>query len=176
MLDHERIERQLASADLEQSGAAVHGMLCGLLCGGRPDALELWLADLLREADDSDLLVQECRGALCGLHQQTRQAMQEPGLGFSLLLPDDEKPLAVRGKAVCEWSEGFLYGLGLAGVSKQQTLSAETSEALKDCSEITRMEWTTLDGEDDEEALMEVSEFLWVAAMLVHEELAMNRK
>ena len=174
MPSHEQIERQLASAALETSAAEVHGVLCGLLCGGRSDALALWFADLFQHSDDADLLVQECQGSLRELHDETRQAIEGAGLGFSPLLPDDEKPLTERAKAVRDWSEGFLYGIALAGVTPQRMLAENTREALKDFSEITRMDWQSSDGEADEQALMEVSEFLWVAAMLVHDDLAQN--
>lgn len=174
MLNHERIERQLASADLETSAAEVHGMLCGLLCCGCADAISLWFAELFQQSDAADLLVQECQRALRQLFDETRQAIEGPGLGFSPLLPDDQEPITERAKAVCNWSAGFLYGIGLAGVSPQRMLSESTREALKDFTEITRMDWQSPDGEEDEEALMEVSEFLWVGAMLVHDDLVPN--
>ncbi|MET0094287.1 MAG: UPF0149 family protein, partial [Sedimenticola sp.] len=78
----------------------------------------------------------------------------------------------VRARGVSEWCEGFLYGMGVAGVDPEVRLSGETREALNDLIEITRMDVDVLeDDEEDEDALVEVGEFLWVAAMLVHEEL-----
>lgn len=172
-IDHELVEKKLASADLESSGAEVHGALCGLLCAGREDALELWFAELFHEAADGDLLIEECRQTLRRLYDETKQAIEGPGLGFSPLLPAEQTPLQQRAAAISDWCQGFLYGVGLSGISQQQQLSGHTREALQDFSDITRMDLVTLDEDDEEneEALMQLREFLWVAAMLVYDDL-----
>ena len=46
----------------------------------------------------------------------------------------------VRAEAVSGWAQGFLYGVGLAGVSPERDLSEETREALADISEVTRLD------------------------------------
>jgi len=173
VVEHERVERQLASADLVLTASEVHGALCGLLCAGKTDAQEVWFAELFDKSDDQDLLVIECQQTLSHLHAETRDAIDGPGLGFQPLLPDDDRPIALRAKAVCDWSRGFLYGIGLAGVSADQELSDHTREALQDFSDITRMDTEGLTGDDEEseDDLMQITEFLWVAAMLVHDDL-----
>ena len=174
-LNYERVERQLASADVESSGAEVHGVLCGLLCCGCADALSLWYRELLPESAEQDLLARECAESLQELFRETKEAIDGPGLGFPPFLPSDELPLKRRAEAVTEWCQGFLYGVGLAGISPQRELSAETQEALQDFTEISRMDVDALaSDEEDEDALVEVTEFLWVAAMLVHADLAKN--
>ncbi len=171
-VEHERVARQLASADLELSASEVHGVLCGLLCAGRQDALELWFAELFEGSDPDDPLVAECQQVLSQLHGETREAIEGPGLGFQPLLPDDERPIRERAEAVRDWSQGFLYGVGVAGVSPERELSDHTREALQDFSDITRMEIEGLtDDEEDEDDLMQVTEFLWVAAMMVYDDL-----
>ena len=172
-IQHELVEKKLASADVESSAAEVHGLLCGLLCAGRNDSLELWFAELLPEATDGDLLLEECRQTLRRLHDETRQAIEGPNLGFSPLLPDERTSLRRRAEAVSDWSQGFLYGVGLSGVSRQRQLSQNAREALQDLTDITRMDLAALsdDDEEDEEALMQLMEFLWVAATLIHDDL-----
>lgn len=172
-LDHERVERRLAAADLEVSGAEVHGMLCGLLCVGKPEARDIWFGELYQGDEGDDLLLRECRQTLDRLHDETLEAITGPGLGFTPLLPDDDKPLNLRAAAVREWSQGFLYGIGMAGIAPERELSEHTREALRDFGEITRMDLESLDeaGEEAEDDLMQISEFLWVAAMMVHDDL-----
>ncbi|MES9937675.1 MAG: UPF0149 family protein [Sedimenticola sp.] len=171
-LVYERFERELASADVESSGAEVHGIMCGLLCAGLPDAYAVLLRELLPDTPEDDLLASECRVSLRKLFDDTQAAIDGPGLGFTPFMPEDEKPLKARARGVSEWCEGFLYGMGVAGVDPEVRLSGETREALNDLIEITRMDVDALeDDEEDEDALVEVGEFLWVAAMLVHEEL-----
>ena len=176
-MEHEELERRLASVDLELSGAEVHGLLCGLLCATSTDAGELWFGELFQQTEDGDLLLEECKQSLQRLYQQTHEAMADPGMGFALLLPSEEKPIRLRAVAVRDWCEGFLYGLGLGGTTGQSALSESTRESLNDFTEITRMNTDAIDEEDDaeEEALMQVTEFLRVAAMLVYDELAEGR-
>jgi uncharacterized protein YgfB (UPF0149 family) len=171
-LNYERVERQLASADIESSGAEVHGILCGLICAGRDDAEARWFAELFDEATAADLLVRECAGSLKILYKETRVAVTGPGLGFTPFLPDDDKALMLRASAVADWCQGFLYGVGVAGLPSDHQFSEETQDALNALAEITRMDVEHLQGaEEDEEALMEITEFIWVAAMLVHSEM-----
>jgi uncharacterized protein YgfB (UPF0149 family) len=171
-LNYERVERQMASADIELGAAEVHGVLCGLACAGHGDVKGAWFGELFLGGNDGDLLVQECRDSMERLYTGTMDAIHGPGLGFAPFLPEDEKPIRIRARAVSDWCQGFLYGAGLAGLAPESQLSSETQEALKDFAEITRMDTDALDdSEEDEDALTEVIEFLWVAAMLVHSEL-----
>ena len=99
---------------------------------------------------------------------------EDPGLGFRPLLPEDGQPLQRRAQALADWCEGFLYGLGISGLD-QERLSGATREALQDLAQIARMKVEGMEvSEREEEALMEVSEFVWVAAMLLFHDLGGN--
>ncbi|MCP3868055.1 MAG: YecA family protein [Gammaproteobacteria bacterium] len=175
-VEHERLERRIASGNLETGGSEAHGMLCGILCGGGVDSSALWMSALFDGVDEADLLVGECRQEMDRLYQQTREALEGPESTMEPLLPSERLPLKVRAEAVRDWSRGFLYGIGLAGISQDALQSEQTREALHDLAEITRMDLGVLgDDEDDEDALMQVSEYVWVAAMLVYHELDSNR-
>ena len=171
-LDHETLQRRLDSAGIDMDGAELHGMLCGLVCGGEPRAESVWLDEILADgADPQDLLVQECRQSLRTLFRDTRALLDGEGLGFSLLLPDDERPARERAASVSRWCQGFLYGIGVAGGPARRALPEEAGEALKDIAEISKMDVAGVaDGEAEEEALAEIVEFLRVAVMLLWEE------
>ncbi|HXK55997.1 MAG: UPF0149 family protein [Gammaproteobacteria bacterium] len=175
--EHEEVERRLASADLELSGAEVHGLLCGLLCGTAADAAERWFAELFPQAEAGDLLREECQHTLRRLYERTLASIADPGMGFELLLPSDRKPIRLRASGVRDWCEGFLYGLGLAGAADENAFAQSTRESLIDIGEIARMNIDDLsDGdEEEEEALMQVTEFLRVAVLLTYDDLAGKR-
>jgi len=177
LVGHEELERRLASADLELSGAEVHGLLCGCLCSTSADSGELWFAELLPQAGEGDLLLEECRDTMRRLHDQTLASLADSGMSFALLLPSDETQIRLRASAVRDWCAGFLYGLGLTGAADDSALSESTRESLADFGEITRMNIDVLNenDEEEEEALMQVTEFLRVAAMLVYDDLANRR-
>lgn len=174
LVGHEEIERRLASADLELSGSEVHGLLCGLLSCSPENAVELLFAELFPQAEEGDLLRAECQRALRQLFDQTVASMTDPGMGFTPLLPADQTAIRLRASGVREWCEGFLYGLGLAGVVDDSALSQSSRESLGDLSEIARMNVGTLDegDEEEEEALMQVTEFVRVAVMIVYDNLS----
>lgn len=170
-LNYERVERQLASADIEMSASEVHGVLCGLLCSGQADPEESWYGELLVDSDEENLLVRECRSSLASIYRETEVAINGAGLGFTPFLPEDNVPLRQRATAVSEWCQGFLYGVGLAGVAPDEDLSQGAEEALSDLAEISNLDVQQIEeSEEEEDALIEVTEFLWVAAMMVHGE------
>lgn len=167
-MDYLVLQTHAETVGLAVSAAESHGMLCGAICASAPGAAALWRRELLSELDARDLLVQECDQALDQLARQTMAAFNDPGLGVSLLLPDDGAPLPERIAALRDWSQGFLYGLGLAGITIER-LSTESAEALRDVAEIARLAADGDAGEEaDEEAYAELAEFLWVAIMLVY--------
>jgi uncharacterized protein len=181
---YQRLAQGLSDSPLAPSPGEVHGILCGLICAGHPQAEATWLAEVAPEAPpearQGDLLAQgssrECRADLDALAERTRADIEGPGLGFSPLLPPDEAPLRERALAVYDWCRGFLYALGLAGVGESD-LSDQAREVFRDFVDITRLDLDDLDeGEDNEDALTEVVEFLWVAAMLVYEERVSARE
>jgi uncharacterized protein YgfB (UPF0149 family) len=104
------------------------------------------------------------------LAEQTRRALEGSAPRFSPMLPSDDRPLSERARARYDWVRGFFFGLGLAEASTTD-LSEQARETLDAFSAITRMDLDSLqEGEDNEQALMELQEFVWVAATLLYEE------
>jgi yecA family protein len=168
--DYQELTDRLGSSDLHPSAAEAHGMLCGLICAGEPHAQRRWLSELLAESGSRDLLAQEAAQRLQSLAESTRAEIEGPGLGFTPLLPAEGRPLRERALALYDWARGFLYGLGLAGLDAAG-LSEQAREVLADFAAITHMDLDSLtETEENEESLMELEEFVWVAAMLVYEE------
>ena len=166
-----RIARSLAGAGVDASPAEAHGIACGLLCAGEPEAFGRWERELLEAAGEGDLLAEECRRGLRRLYEGTVAAMDDPAMGFAPFLPDDERPLVERALALREWCEGFLYGFGLSGGTPERALSAEGREALRDFGELTRLDAEGVaDSEGEETALAEIVEFAWVAALVIRDE------
>lgn len=177
-IDYDRLARLLESTELATSPAEAQGVLCGLICGGDTDARGLWLRQILgqpqNEPGATDLIEaaaqDEAKADLSRVAERAFQEIEGAGMGLTLLLPDDSRPLAERAAALYDWVRGFLYALGLLGISEAD-LSPETREIFRDFTEITRMDLASLeDDEESEDALSEIIEFVWVAAMLVYEE------
>ena len=174
MLDFEHIEGQLAAARVLSSPAEAQGLLCGLLPLSGRDVRQQWIEELLdTDASASSIDVQ---GALAELYTETLSSLEDSDFDFTPLLQDDKRPIAQRAQALCDWCQGFLYGLGLVGVNLEKELTNQGREALKDLTEITRMDVEGAeDNEEHEDGFTELEEFVKVAVLLVYEELASKR-
>lgn len=107
--------------------------------------------------------------ALDALVRWTEAAISPPSVAFDLLLPSDDRPLLERATAVHDWVRGLLFGLTLGGLERDQ-LDGEAREAFDDLVELTRMDLAAIeDTDEDEQALVEVIEFLRIAAMSIRE-------
>jgi yecA family protein len=169
-IDYQGLTDRLGVSVLDASAAEAHGILCGLICAGVAEAEKRWLGELLDAAEPQDLLVREATESLSALARSTRQEIGGPGVGFTPLLPSDEQPLPERAVALYDWVRGFLYGVGVSALDPSR-LSNESREILDDLVAITRMDLDSLsEGEENENALMELQEFIPVAAMLLYEE------
>jgi len=170
--DYRRIADLLGASELSPSPGEAHGMLCGLICGGAEEPERAWLDQLLpgRGAEGGDPGLTEAAEGLSGLAARTLDEIEGPGLGFELLIPDDSAPLSERAVALYDWVRGFLFALGVLGVSEGD-LSTHNQEIFRDFAELTHMDLDRLEeSEENEDALTQLAEFVWVAAMLVYEE------
>lgn len=173
-IEYDRIGQLLESSALSPTPGEAHGILCGLICGGAPDPVRLWLDQLLPEAPQP--LASESREGLEALARHTREQLDGPAMGFDPLLPDESRSLAERATALYDWVRGFLFAFGLLGIAERD-LSAQGREALKDFADLTRLDLDALDeSEENESALAELVEFVRVAALLIEEERAPARE
>jgi len=191
----DQLGQLLEVSALSPTPSEAQGILCGLICGGEPDPERVWLNQLLQtpqgdpEQDQAQVLevgsgsgptadprFAAARDGLHALAQRTLDEIQGTDIGFTLLLPADDRPLVERATALYDWIRGFLFALGVLGVSAPD-LSAQGREVLSDFATLTRMDLDALsEGEEDETALAELIEFVWVAAMLIHDERGLPRQ
>jgi hypothetical protein len=159
--EYTAVAAQIAALDLSVDPSELHGSLCALRCGAAERAN--WLAEAM--GDDS-VPPPPASSALGRLDAATVAQLAETDFGLQLLLPDEEQPVSERGEALVAWCRGFLGGVGLAGI--EPLLGEEAREALGDVARIAESDVSYDDPEADEEALVEIEEFVRVAALLIH--------
>jgi uncharacterized protein YgfB (UPF0149 family) len=174
LIGHEELDAVAARLKLAVDASELHGSLCGYLSGGGRvgrgallKVLELDGEEVAPSVPDEALLER--------LVRQSEEELADPELGFEPLLPADDRPLAERAEALGDWCRGFLGGFGLAGPEKHAKLSEETQEILRDLGTIAASEFELGDTREDEDALIELHEFVRVAAMLLHAECVGGR-
>lgn len=174
-IDHDALDHLLKSCGSNWNAGQVHGLLCARLAVTGADGATRWFAQILEDTDPENALRGECEAVLDTLCAITWRQLVERQSEFTLLLPDDDEPAARRTEAMSQWCEGFLHGLVSEKHSddlKKRLAAEPLVDIIKDMLQITR----ATPGEDDEEgveeALVELIEYLRVAAQLAYEELA----
>jgi uncharacterized protein len=161
------IQRLLAASHALSDPAEAHGALTGALCAMVPYRLEDWLAEVLPEGSAAAV-----SPALSALYEHTVAALADSSMSFELLMPEDDRPIEERTRALTLWCTGFLYGLGVNGAADPRNLPGDLGEILRDLIEITRADVDAGDdAEANESALAELVEFVRVGVQLVFEEL-----
>lgn len=167
---YERVSRALRSVRCDIGAAECHGMLCGMLSGPQSFDPGLWL-DHVSGGERDVFASGEPRAALEALMRDTVGAMNAEEYELELLLPDDDALLSARAAGFADWCRGFLSGLGLSGIASLETLGEDAREFLADLSRFTSLAMDADGDEDDERALIELTEFTRVGVMLVRAEL-----
>ncbi len=148
-----------------------HGCLCGALCVSDEYTLDRWLEELVPDEEGAGVpedVVQTMRL----LYADTLRALRGDEMDFQPFLPDDSAALEQRTTALSQWCQGFLYGLGTARPLQPERMPKSIDEVLLDFTNISRAEVDSSgNAEDDEEAYVEVVEYIRAATQLIHDEL-----
>lgn len=157
----------LIENETDYSAAEAHGMATGMLCVNNKTDSDYWLTELLPENTD---ITNEQKSLLIRLYEETRRLLAGDDFEFDLFLPDDEAPLSERIVALKSWCQGFLFGVGY--MWSKPEFSKDANEILKDIAEFTKLDAETEDeNEEDEVALMELTEYLRSAVLLLRTEV-----
>ena len=174
--DFAQVDNALKTQDCDVGAAECHGMLCGMLCANSNFQVGNWLEHTLGYQDQEQLHELASSPAISKLFKQTLAGIDAEDFSFSLLLPDDDEPLADRVAALGAWCRGFLSGFGVSDNATQHTLSNEIQDYLRDLQEIGKVDPQTHEGEANEEALFELQEYARMGTLMVHEELSAGER
>lgn len=173
-IGHDELDGVARRLQLAVDASELHGSWCGFLAGGGradsaslPAVLHMDAAETAPSAADRALLER--------LLRQSEAELADPELGFEPLLPADDRPLPERAEALGDWCRGFLGGFGLAGAGIHAKLSGEAQEILGDLQTLAGSSFDFGDEGEDEDALIELHEFVRMAALLLHAECAGGR-
>ena len=171
-MNFDELEQLLIDARCSTRAAECHGFLCGYLCINN-DLREDVVRNCLLADGDVAVMSCTCLDGLKALATDVHDQISSADFTLQLLLPDDSRSLRERGASFIQWCEGFLSGLGAAGVVKFYALSSEGRELLDDLYKICRLDPDDMNdaGEDEESALTELIEYVRMGAMLIHEEI-----
>lgn len=160
----------IATLDLPISASELHGIMCGYLCAGAATEGESYLRALaLNRKDESS---RAAIRAIFEVYNISQHQIVNFDFEFQLMLPAEHELLTDRAQAFSEWCEGFTQGMTISGVSYEQFQEEESQEALQHLLEFAQLEYETLQvDEEDERALMEVSEYARMAVLRLYGDL-----
>jgi len=175
-IDYDELEGALRRCGSTWEVAQVHGLLCASLAAEGAAAGQGWLQQVMDGVDSANALRSECEGLLDAVYGNSYRQLAERQSDFELLLPDDSSDAETRTRSLAFWCEGFLHGLvsGQRDDKVREKLSQEPlADIIKDLLQITRAVADEDESEEaNEQAYVELVEFVRVAAQLAYEELA----
>jgi uncharacterized protein len=154
---------EIQAAGLAVDPAELHGALCGWLAGGGENGPK-WTAQVM--ADDT-APPEAVGSAFERLRTATAAQLADADFSLELLLADEQASLAERSGSLFAWCRGFLGGFGLAA-GASPPLSEEGREALADLGRFAAAVPQEEGDADDEDALVEIEEFVRVSALLLY--------
>ncbi|MBN2646913.1 MAG: UPF0149 family protein [Thiotrichales bacterium] len=178
-MDFQSINQAITPYPELESPAFLQGMLIGLLCVDSELQETVWIKKLLEEAQVTSIK-ESFLVALHDLFTQTNQGLNGSGFELVFCLPDEQEDIVFRAAMLGHLCEGVIYGIGLAGGlnEMEKSISEPVREVINDLSEIARIDASELAQMDSEPALeqieqdlMELSEFVKVAVLMLNEEL-----
>ncbi len=166
----DEVAQALAAAGSAVHASEAHGCLCGAACVRRDYGLAEWKDEIFPDGTDSE------DDRLATLRARTAAALAGGQMEFEPLLPDDEQSLAVRVEALSAWCHGFLYGFGAAGTAGGARLPDDVAEVLADLAKFSQAGAVGSESPDvEEDAYIELVEFVRAAVQLVYDDLAAQR-
>jgi uncharacterized protein YgfB (UPF0149 family) len=170
------LDRSLGAMASGVEASEAHGCLCGALCAENAFPATEWAAEVLPD-DAGEAAAAALVGLLSDIRDETLRSLAGEDLDFRPLLPDDDRPLDERVRALAAWCAGYLYGLGRSGLLDK--LPGDLGEILQDFSEISRATLAAGEsgesGEEAERDYTELVEFVRASVQLAYEELAPQR-
>ena len=165
---------QLANLLLEEgavtfSPAELHGLIVGQLAAGRRFETPALATFCAEQIDLATLSQPSTVPNLTLLYKESLEQLESSNFELELLLPDDEHSLTQRAEQLGLWVTGFIAGFGLAVSEKASNLSSEAQESIGDLVQIAQID-ASEEAEEDEGLLMEVEEYVRMAAMLLFTE------
>lgn len=147
----------------------LHGSITGVLSAGKRMTQEDWVdwaLDLIAPTEE----VEEPHVTIVqGMYFKTLSELEDEGLSFQLIMPNEDMPMEDRLLALSEWAGSFLGAFGATGVVKETSdMPATLQEILEDLAEIAQVDAKSAeDLNEAEDDFLAVAEHVRVSALTV---------
>ena len=157
----------------------LHGLLCGMLTVDISTRFKRWT----QEAQKMGVAPNCFEGSLMAIWQALFTGIVEQlirgDLRFRPLLSEDANDdYDVRVRALIDWCNGFMYGIGITDPKFERNLSKVSKKILADVNEITLADWTILPGKnqiENEVAYQSAVEYLGIGVVMMCDEIVAKK-
>ena len=171
-MQYQILQDALADAGAIIGAPECHGLFCGILAIANTLPVGSIQSALFSEDADFDPAnMVQLTDTLEALAEAVNADLGDPNFEFSMLLADDDTDISLRVAELKSWCQGFLYGLGVGGLSLSSVSeSSEVSEVLADISKIAQVsDSAVVSSEDNERDFFELLEFVRMSALYIQE-------
>lgn len=167
--EHDKVKEALDSVEASVSAPECHGMLTAQLSMQSANAVEC-IRHIFDDIDSTNPSFMTVLKVIEELITTTQKDLNDPDISFQLLLPD-ESSLADRLLALSEWCQGYLFGLGLAGVTDDDDHSSDIKEMVQDFIQISHIDVeNSSESDENERDYVELVEFVRIGVLYLQEE------
>ena len=170
----QELKQLLQDLQLTASASEVHGFVTGLLAAGfrlnKQQLIKFLEAHTETDQAFDDALI----ASLWQMQLATLEALGSSEIIFTPLVPNDDFTLTERVIALSDWCQGMLSGFGLAVRGDDERLTKGViQETLQDIVNIVHVGGDfDSENEEDEQAYMELYEFVRLAVIHLFEEMS----
>jgi uncharacterized protein len=173
---YKKVAQALKQLNSQAEPSETHGLICGFISAGTKMDGKSWIEAILGRQAGDDEKSRKSREVILALYQASFEKLQSFEFDFEVLLPSDSESLSKRAEALSYWCQGYITGLDLAGIDLKANVSDDCTEALQHLLEISKLDYEFTDvNEADEMAFVEVSEYVRMATILIHNVIASHQ-
>lgn len=165
---YQALNQALHQQQIGMTAAELHGLICGILCGGNQDSS--WKPLVYDLTNEGMAYTMPLSQQTEELYQETNAVLQNDEFDFQILIPDEGITLFEQVDELAAWVNHFLLGLGMV-VPKLEALKGDVQEVITDLRGIGQLGYDEdEDLEELEQAFVEVIEYVRMAALLCYNE------
>lgn len=166
--ENDKLVELLVTLDIAMDPAELQGVIVGRIAGA-PLANEEQHLLAFAETFGDLVFTPGCKDVFKNATESLMSSLSDKGqLDLPQLFPEQALPLAERLECLAAWCRGFIFGLGIAGLTEAQTQLPEMKEVIEDIQQIS---YVGLEEETDtaqEDAMMELIEYVRMAPFMVY--------
>ncbi|MGO1499714.1 MAG: UPF0149 family protein [Marinobacter sp.] len=151
----------------------LHGALCGRLSAGARLEEPEWLFTVCEHMGLPESTAEEGENLAVFMneaYEQTLAFLKSEDMSFYPLLPDDDYAIDQRLEALVAWVRGFLEGMALSAGESLGEAPDEIRELMEDMVAISQVSEDQEPGDEGEQQLLEIVEYIRLGALAVFTE------